>query len=201
MKKLIYIITSIFITTLSANTLATELSPYIVIKNVGENLFTQIANNQQEIEKFPDLMKDIVDKDLMPFVDYKYAAYSILGRNLSKTTEEQREKFVTSIRTYLVRTYATALAQYKDQEVIFEPEQDTQDKKIVSVSTKILDQNRPTINIIFQMRKNNKTREWKAFDMIVEGISLLSTKKAELSHRIAKQGVDQVTLELSSISK
>jgi phospholipid transport system substrate-binding protein len=51
------------------------------------------------------------------------------------------------------------------------------------------------------MRLNKKTGEWKAFDMIVESISLLSSKKAELNKRIAKYGVEQVAMKLTSISK
>lgn len=177
------------------------MSPYKVLENTGQKLFNRIAANQQELEKFPALMRQIVDEELMPSVDYKYAAYRILGKQLRTTSTEQREKFVESMRYYLVRTYANALKQYKDQKVIFEQEKPTQDKKIVSISTQILDPNRPTINIAFKMRQNKKTKQWKAYDMVVEGISLLSSKQAELSRRINQQGLEQVTLELASIAK
>jgi len=185
----------------SSNVLAKEDSPYKVIETVGNNLFSRIAENQQEIEKFPGLMRDIVDQELMPFIDYKYAAYRILGKNLRKTTKEQRATFVTSMRSYLIRTYANALIQYKNQQVIFEPEREIKGRKIVSVNTKIVDVSRPTINIAFKMRQNKKTQQWKAYDMVVEGISLLSSKQAELSQRITKQGVERVSLELASIAK
>jgi phospholipid transport system substrate-binding protein len=180
---------------------ADNVSPYKVIETVGNNLFSRIAENQQEIEKFPGLMRDIVDQELMPFIDYKYAAYRILGKNLRKTTKEQRAMFVTSMRSYLIRTYANALTQYKNQQVIFEREREIKGRKIVSVNTKIIDTNRPTINIAFKMRQNKKTKQWKAYDMVVEGISLLSSKQAELSQRITKQGVEHVSLELASIAK
>jgi len=137
----------------------------------------------------------------MPHIDYKYAAYKILGKHLRKTSKKQRANFVISMRQYLVRTYANALTQYKNQKVIFEPEKSTKDKKIVSVTTQIVDEGRPTINIAFKLRKNKKTSQWKAYDMVVEGISLLSSKQAELSKRITKQGIEQVTLELASIAK
>ncbi|NQZ81046.1 MAG: ABC transporter substrate-binding protein [Colwellia sp.] len=201
MKRFFSVLIVFVISSISISTLANEVSPYKVINTVGNNLFTRIAQNQQEIEKFPGLMRNIVDEELMPSIDYKYAAYRILGKHLRKTTKEQRAKFVTSIRSYLVRTYANALSQYKNQQVIFEPERDTKGKKIVSVNTKIIGTNRPDINIAFKMRQNKKTKQWKAYDMVVEGISLLSSKQAELSQRIAKQGVERVSLELASIAK
>jgi len=176
-------------------------SPYLVLETVGNNLFNRISSNQQEIKKFPDYMRVIVEEELMPTIDYKYAGYKILGKHLSKISKKQRAAFVSSIRHYLVRTYATALTQYKNQQVIFEPEKPTKGKRIVAVSTKIIDDNRPDIDIVFKMRQSKKTKQWKAFEMVVEGISLLSSKQAELNNRIAKQGIEQVTLELASLDR
>lgn len=51
------------------------------------------------------------------------------------------------------------------------------------------------------MRQNKKTKQWKSFDMVVEGVSLLSSKQAEINSQIAKKGINQVTLELASIKK
>ncbi len=178
-----------------------EVSPYVVLKNVGNNLFSRIAANQQEIKKFPHLMRDIVEEELMPSIDYRYASYRILGKHLTKISKEQRADFVIAMRHYLVRTYATALTKYKNQQVIFEADKPVKGKKIVSVRTQIIDINAPTIDMIFKMRQNKKTKQWKAYDMAVEGISLLSSKQAELRKRITKQGVESVTLELTGLSR
>jgi len=176
-------------------------SPYSVIAETGERLFSRIANDQEALKKFPELMRDIVEEELMPSIDYKYAAFKILGKNLNKMTKVQREKFVVSMRSYLVRTYATALKQYKNQQVSFEPNRPTKGARIVGVDTIISDDNAPDITITFQMRQNKKTKEWKAYDMIVEGISLVSSKQAEIAKRIKKNGIEQVTLELASFSQ
>lgn len=179
----------------------TQPSPYIVLENIGNKLFSRIAANQQEIKKFPQLMQIIVEEELMPSIDYRYASYRILGKHLRKTNKAQRANFVDSMRSNLARTYATALMQYKNQQVIFERAKPIKGKKIVAIKTQIIDANSPTINVVFKMRQNKKTGQWKAFDMVVEGISLLSSKKAELSKRIAKQGVEQVTIELAALAK
>ena len=179
----------------------TQPSPYNVLESIGNKLFSRIAANQQEIKKFPQLMQIIVDEELMPSIDYRYASYRILGKHLRKTSKEQRAKFVDSMRHNLARTYANALMQYNNQQVIFEPEKPFNGKKIVAVKTQIINVNNPTINVVFKMRLNKKTGQWKAFDMVVEGISLLSSKEAELSKRLAKQGVEQVTIELAALTK
>ena len=180
---------------------AVNASPYVVLKTAGTNLFSRISANQQAIQKFPHLMRNIVEEELMPSIDYRYASYRILGKHLKKISKEQRAEFVKAMRHYLVRTYSTALSKYKNPEVFFEPEKPTKGKSIIGVKTQIIDQGAPTINIVFRMRKNKKTGQWKAFDITVEGISLLSSKQAELNKKIARQGIDHVTLELASLAK
>lgn len=177
------------------------ISPYVVLKTAGTKLFSRISANQQAISKFPHLMRDIVEEELMPSIDYRYASYRILGKHLKKISKEQRAEFVEAMRHYLVRTYSIALSKYKNQQVIFESEKPTKGKRIIGIKTQIIEQGAPTINIVFQMRQNKKTKQWKAFDITVEGISLLSTKQAELNKKIAKQGIDHVTLELAALAK
>ena len=66
---------------------------------------------------------------------------------------------------------------------------------------KIVDTGKPDIKLTFQMRKDSRSGEWRAYDMIVEGISLISTKQSEFNRKIAELGLDQVTIELASITK
>lgn len=177
-------------------------SPYQVIEVTGNKLFAKIADNQSALKKFPELMREIVEEELMPSIDYKYAAFKILGKHLRKSSKEQRAKFVTAMRSYLVRTYAGALTQYHNQKVLFEPEAKLKPKaKSASVDVKIVDAGKPDIKITFQMRKDKKSQQWKAYDMIIEGISLVSSKQAEFNRKISELGLDQVTLELASIAK
>jgi len=199
MKTLI-ILLSLFIST---NVIAVQepLSPYKVIEESGNKLFSRIASSQQELKKFPDLMRNIVEEELMPAIDFKYASYKILGKNLKKTTKDQRIKFVASMRHYLIRTYATALNQYNNQQVVYQRAKSTGNAKAIPVAVKIIDSNRPEINIVFQMRKNKKTQQWKAYDLVVEGISLLSSKQKEFNTRIKKYGIDQVTTELAALTR
>jgi phospholipid transport system substrate-binding protein len=53
--------------------------------------------------------------------------------------------------------------------------------------------NRDDIDIAFKVRKNRKTNEWKAFDMVAEGVSLLDSKQAELGGVIRQKGLPHVT--------
>lgn len=198
MRVPLLILFSIMIT-LSFPSIANESSPYSVLEHLGNDLFSRIADNQQEINVSPDIMRVIVSEELMPFIDYRYSAFKILGKHLKKTTKEQREMFSKAMSYNLERTYTSALMNYKNQQVLFESEKPIIGHKIVAIKAQIIDTNKPTINLVFKMRINKKTKEWKVFDMVIEGISLLSAKKSELGKRISQYGIEQVTHELMSV--
>ena len=67
-----------------------KANPYKMIKEVADITFTRFANERNEIRKNPNMLKDIVREELMPYVDYKYAAFKVLGTYLKKTTKEER---------------------------------------------------------------------------------------------------------------
>ena len=144
-------------------------------------------------------MKDIINEELMPSIDHRYAAFKILGKHLKQTSKDQRLQFTESMRHYLAQSYASVLVNYNNQQVLFETEKPLNGKKIVAIKSRIIEMNKPDINATFKMRMNKESGEWKVYDMIVEGISLLSSKKSEIGKRISKHGIDQVSLELSYV--
>jgi len=109
-------------------------------------------------------------------------------------------KFVIVLKNHLTRTYAGVLKQYNNQKVTFEPEKNIKGRKIISIKASISNEPKADIVIDFKMRMNKKTKQWKAFDMVVEGISLLSSKQAEINSRIRDHGIDQVTNYLANLN-
>ncbi|NQZ88938.1 MAG: ABC transporter substrate-binding protein [Colwellia sp.] len=169
-------------------------NPYAMIETVAKVTFKRFADEQTEIRKTPDILKNIVREELMPYVDYRYAALKVIGvKNYKQTTKQSRADFVTVFREYLVTSYAQVFTLYKQQEVEFEPEKNFSKARIVAVRTSVIDPNRPPIDISFRVRKNKKTLEWKAYDMVAEGVSLLDSKQAELSGLIRQKGLPYVT--------
>jgi phospholipid transport system substrate-binding protein len=183
-------------TTLAVTVDATTNSPYKLLEQVGTNLFNKIALLSPEQRNQAKVMEAIVESELMPYVDYRYTAYKIMGSYVSKSTKEQRDAFVDAMYSYLVSTYANALSQYKNQQVNYEPDHQIGNSNIVAANVEITEENAPTISLSFKFRKNSHTGQWKAFDMIVEGVSLVSSKQAEISGLIRKVGLDGVIVQL-----
>ncbi len=176
--------------------------PYEMMVEVSTLTFEKLKSEQKSIQSNPDMLKTIVEQELMPYVNVKYAAYKLLGPYLKKTEKEQRSKFVVAFREYLVTSYAQVLTLYTDQKIVIEKAKPIPEgKNIISVRIDILDSSRPTVSVDFKLRKNKKNGQWQAFDMVAEGVSLLETKRSEWSGKIRKEGITAVTQELASLAK
>lgn len=168
-------------------------NPFELVRSVADALFTRITKEQTEIVKDPEVLRVVVAEQLAPAINHKYAAAMVLGPYYRTSTADQREKFYASFEKYLIATYAGILTLYDDQQVVFEPAYAIDGQKIVVVKTRVLDEGKPDIRIDFKLRKNSKTGEWSAYDMIAEGVSVLDSKRAELQNLIRQQGIESVT--------
>lgn len=168
-------------------------NPYKMIESVANITFKRFADQQDHIKANPNLLKDIVREELMPYINYKYSAFKVIGKQFSKTTEEERQAFVPVFREYLITSYAQVFTLYDNQKVEFFPSKDYSDENIVAVNTRVLMGGRDDIDISFKVRRNKETNEWKAFDMVAEGVSLLDSKQAELGSIIRQKGLAHVT--------
>lgn len=167
--------------------------PYQMIQTVASKTFKRFADEERTIKTDPNILKNIVREELMPYINYKYSAFKVIGKHLKKTTAQERKDFVPVFRDYLVTSYAQVFTLYDNQQVEFEPEKNFNGKKIVAVNTRIIMPGRDDIDVSFKVRKNRKTNEWKAFDMVAEGVSLLDSKQAELGGVIRQKGLPYVT--------
>lgn len=165
---------------------AQTTSPYIVLKEVGGKLFSRIAALSEDQRKDLTLVRGIVKTELMPFVDTKYASYRVLGKSLKKSSPQQRTQFVALMQDDLINTFSAALANYNNQTVSYEPARDTGSKKKVSVKAQL---SSPDLALHFKFRKDKKTNQWRVYDLIVEGISLLSTKRSAVAGQIRQHGI------------
>jgi phospholipid transport system substrate-binding protein len=116
----------------------------------------------------------------------------VLGKHFKSVPQEKMGEYISVFRQYLVTTYAVAMGYYDNQEVIFAPESSFDDKKSVTVRAVVQDPNRPEIKIAFKVRKDSKTNEWKAYDMVAEGISMLNSKRSEFESILRQDGIDAV---------
>ncbi|WP_405128725.1 phospholipid-binding protein MlaC [Pseudoalteromonas sp. PB2-1] len=182
---------------LASNVFASQLnSPKQLLESVTADLFVDIASVNAKGDASSQAMADIVEKRLLPHMDIKFVSYKLLGKHIKGLRREQAVSFISAVEHYLTITYAGALMKYTGQKVIFDQAQ-LVDGDYATVKTQIVDENAPTIDLHFKLRQG-KNKQWKVYDIVAEGISLLSAKQKEVLQRISQVGIDEVTQELAS---
>ncbi|MEF1285244.1 phospholipid-binding protein MlaC [Vibrio sp. M250220] len=202
LRKLVLTLLAFFVTFNVAANEIDKTQPYDMMKLVSERAFERLKLEQPLVHQDPNYLKVIVEEELMPFVNEKYAALKLLGPNLKGAKREDVSQFIVAFRSYLISSYAQVLTQYTDQTIEFGPEaKNSADKNIIGVKVDIVDSPRPNIKLEFKLRKDKNTGEWQVFDMIAEGISLLSSKQSEWSTKLRQEGIAAVADELEALSQ
>jgi len=165
--------------------------PYVFVKDVASATFAKMKQEQTLIQGDQRILRNIVEQQLMPHIDHVYAALSVLGTQAKDIPRDKLDLFFEQFRLYLLTTYSNSLSSYTNQIVEFEPSRATENKKTVSVKALIKEAGRPDINITFQVRRN-KENQWKTFDLVAEGISMVQSKRAEFAPMIRQKGIDTV---------
>ncbi|PMG79761.1 toluene tolerance protein [Vibrio breoganii] len=179
-----------------------KTQPYQMMEQVGSNTFDRLKNEQAQLRESPDQLKVVVEEELMPYVNDRYAGLKVLGSYLKKADKAEVADFLVAFREYLVTSYAQVLTQYKDQQINYSKSKPIRaDQRIVSIPVEIVQGDRPPIKIEFKWRKDKKTGEWQAFDMVAEGVSLISSKQSEWGGKIRSDGLPAVTEELARLAK
>ena len=188
-----FAVTALFVT----QTVRAETSPYVLMQQASDKLFSDIKNNQAKIKKDPNYLRTIVRNDLLPYVQVNYAGSLVLGSHFKLTTPEQREKFFKAFSDFIEQAYAQVLTAYTDQNIQIEPAKEVGDKNLVSIRVNIVQNGgQAPIKLDFKWRKNSKTGEWQAYDMVAEGVSMVVTKQNEWSGILRQQGIDALTAQI-----
>ena len=188
-----FAVTALFVT----QTVRAETSPYVLMQQASDKLFADIKNNQAKIKKDPNYLRTIVRNDLLPYVQVNYAGSLVLGSHFKSTTPEQREKFFKAFSDFIEQAYAQVLTAYTDQNIQIEPAKEVGDKNLVSIRVNIMQNGgQAPIKLDFKWRKNSKTGEWQAYDMVAEGVRMVVTKQNEWSGILRQQGIEALTAQI-----
>ncbi|MBI0006909.1 MULTISPECIES: phospholipid-binding protein MlaC [Gilliamella] len=198
LKQSLFLILALMISTAAF----AENDPYKDMQVAADKIFSTMKAQSATLKSNPNKLKDIVRADLLPYVQVKYAGALILGNAYKTATDTQRTAYFKAFENYLVQAFAQALSMYNGQSYQVETSKDLTGKSLISIRVLLNqpDKNQQPLRIDFQWRKNTVTGEWKAYDLIAEGVSMITTKQNEWSTILRQDGIDALTKQLNDLS-
>ncbi|WP_377160131.1 phospholipid-binding protein MlaC [Roseateles sp. UC29_93] len=136
----------------------------------------------------------LVDSKVMPHVDFQRITATAVGRFWRQATPEQKQRLQDEFKTLLVRTYAGALTQVKDQTIAMKPMRAAPEDKEVIVRTEIRGKGDP-IQLDYRLEKLDSG--WKIYDVNVLGIWLADQYKNSFAQEINAKGIDGLIKSLA----
>ena len=146
------------------------------------------AGNQQKV-------LDLVDAKVLPHFDFARMTQLAVGKHWRTATPEQKQALVTEFRNMLVRTYTKAFTVYRDQTVEIKPFKMPANATEVTVKTTINKPGAPPVPVDYEMVK--KADGWKAFDVSIEGVSMVTSYRGTFTSEIQAKGIDGLIKTLS----
>lgn len=139
-----------------------------------------------------------VDSKIMPNVNFTRMTASAVGRNWRQATPEQQKRLQDEFKSMLVRTYAGALSQVKDQTINLKPLRAQAGDAEVIVRTEIMGRGEP-IQLDYRMEKT--AGGWKIYDLNVLGVWMVETYRTQFAQEISARGIDGLIATLAQRNK
>ncbi len=142
----------------------------------------------------------LVDTKVLPSVNFEVMTRSAVGPQWRQATPEQRSKLQAEFKTLLVRVYAGALTQVKDQSVEVTKTLPVAGSSQVVVQTEVRGSGEP-IKLDYRMDKPADATAWKIIDVNVAGIWLVQSYRSQFATEITKGGIDGLITALVERNK
>ena len=166
-------------------------APEEVVKDTVNAIVTNIQTNRSEYEQDTNALYSMVENTLVPALHIPRMSNLILGRDTARSsTVEQKKAFAEEFKTFLMRSYATALLEYTGNEkVIYKAVNAKPGADKVAIHAELIAADGETYPISLFM-SNRKDTQWRAYNMEVAGINFISTYRATFGQIISKKGID-----------
>ncbi len=166
-------------------TVAYAADPVSMLQSVANRMIANLKANSATLKTRPGVVYSIAGKIIVPHADLAEMSKRVLPpATWNSATPAQRRQFQAEFTTTLIRTYASALAQYTDQQVKFFPVRGGYaGKKTVRVDSQIIrPDGGPTISVSYRLIARGG--DWKLYDLSVEGVSMLESFRSQFADQL-----------------
>ena len=146
------------------------------------------AGDAKKIEK-------LAEEKIIPFFNFTRMTQLAVGRNWRDASDAQKKTLIDEFRTLLLRTYSTSLSQYRNQTIDVKPLKVSAAENEVVVKTNVNQPGGQPIPIDYSLEKSKDG--WKVYDVLIDGVSLVTNYRSSFNSEIQKSGIDGLIKSLA----
>jgi phospholipid transport system substrate-binding protein len=178
---------------------ANNLTPQELVENSAKRMLAELDANRAMYKGNPAKLDALVGNVLLPNFDTEYAARLVLGQSWRTATPEQRKRFVDAFYHSLLRNYGAALVDFTGDRFIVLPYKGDPNDTTATVRTEVKRATGDKVPVNFSLHKTPEG--WKAWDVVIEGISYVKSFRTDFASEIQQKGLDDVITRLEKEGK
>ncbi len=158
------------------------------VKAHVDEVLNVLKTSSAESDTSDNVKKEEIRKIARRMFDFTAMAKATLGKNWKKLDKEQQTEFIRLLRSMLENAYINKILGYTDEKAVFIRERSLSSSRI-EVQSNLITKN---AEIPMHYRMLRTRDEWKVYDVIIEGISLIKNYRTQFRQILAKQSPSEL---------
>jgi phospholipid transport system substrate-binding protein len=173
--------------------------PTALVQGTAQGMLQDLDKDRDAYRRDPAKLAGLVDKYLLPHFDTAFSAQLVLGKYWRTASPEQRQHFIDAFYHSLLTNYGSALVDFTADRLKIFPSKVDPDAKTATVRTEVKRSNGDRVSVNYYLRKT--PQGWKAWDVVIDGISYVNSYREDFGAQIEQQGIDAVIKRLEAGEK
>jgi len=179
---------------LTTNIAFSSNTPDGFLKDSVQEISLLVSKYKDRFETDEEFLRDKMNSSVMPKLDIKLMSKIILGKKIwTEMSDSQKDDFVEAFQYRMTSTYMKSITAFDGEKVIFLPYEPGKRENIAYVKSKYLI---PGGDIAVDYRLIKKSEEWKVYDIIFDGISLMKNYRADFREHVSQNGIESLITSL-----
>jgi phospholipid transport system substrate-binding protein len=159
-----------------------------LVESTANEVLSRLRADPGATTDNPRRLFRIAEEVVLPHFDFARMSQRVLGKHWRTANADQRARFVGEFKTLLVRTYATAVSDYRDSNISFMPARELAANTFRVRSSVNRGDGAPPLLVDYDVYQ--KAEAWKVFDVAINGVSIVISYRAGFNTDITKLGMD-----------
>jgi len=197
MKSLFALIGGLLV---AATAMAQDVGPDVLVKTVTNEVLDIVRKDKDIQSGNTKKAIDLVEIKVLPHFNFTRMTQLAMARDWRIASAAQQKVLTDEFHVLLVRTYAKALTEYKNQTVHFKPFMLKAGETDVRVRTEIKQAGAgKNVELDYWLEKSGAA--WKVYDIEVGGISLITNYRESFASEVRNNGIEGLIKSLQAKNK
>jgi phospholipid transport system substrate-binding protein len=194
-----FLFAGLFAVVTSVTAQTADMPPDELVRTLSQGVLNEVKADRTLQTGDIERLNALVDKRVMPFVNFQRMTALAVGRNWRAATPEQQAALQTEFRRLLLLTYADAVRQVTDTTIQVRPMRSSPKDEEVIVRTQVVRPGKEPIQLDYRLQKT--AAGWKIFDLNILGLWLIEHYRNQFTQVVGASGIDGLIRTLRDKNK